>query len=64
MKKFLPPVKTPPPEPLDVQSASAWATIIEAVIQAERIRTGKDKIDASCIEEPVHKYNSTPTGKT
>ncbi|SFJ06961.1 hypothetical protein SAMN05428978_109510 [Nitrosomonas sp. Nm34] len=30
--KFLPPVKTPPPEPLDMQSASALAAIIEAVI--------------------------------
>ncbi|WP_430228882.1 hypothetical protein [Nitrosomonas communis] len=51
MKKFLPPVKTPPPEPLDMQSASAWVTIIEAVIQAERIRTGKDVVDASCISD-------------
>jgi hypothetical protein len=53
MKKFLPPVKIPPPEPLDMQSASAWATIIEALIQAERIRTGKDKVDASCISNSI-----------
>lgn len=52
MKKFLPPVKTPPPEPLDMQSASAWVTIIEAVIQAERIRTGKEKVHAFCIGNP------------
>ncbi|SFI75147.1 hypothetical protein SAMN05428978_103235 [Nitrosomonas sp. Nm34] len=62
--KFLPPVKAPPPEPLDMQSASALAAIIEAVIQAERIRTGNEKVDASCIGETVHKYNSTPTGKS
>jgi hypothetical protein len=53
MDKFLPPVKTPPPEPLDMQSASAWAAIIEAVIQAERIRTGKAVVDASCIGDSL-----------
>ncbi|WP_430233291.1 hypothetical protein [Nitrosomonas communis] len=51
--KFLPPIKTPPPEPLDMQSASALAAIIEAVIQAERIRTGNEKVDASCISDSI-----------
>ncbi|SFI76245.1 hypothetical protein SAMN05428978_103321 [Nitrosomonas sp. Nm34] len=50
--KFLPPIKTPPPEPLDMQSASALAAIIEAVIQAEQIRAGNKKVDASCIDNP------------
>ncbi|AKH39171.1 MULTISPECIES: hypothetical protein [Nitrosomonas] len=51
--KFLPPVKKPPPEPLDMRSASAWAAIIGAVIEAERIRTGKEKVDSSCISDSI-----------
>ncbi|SFI30991.1 hypothetical protein [Nitrosomonas sp. Nm34] len=59
MEKFLPPVKTQPPEPLDMRSAAAWATIIEAVIQAERIRTGKAEVDASCIGNPEAPIDSS-----
>ncbi|SFM56184.1 hypothetical protein [Nitrosomonas communis] len=53
MEKFLPPVKTPPPERLDVHSASVLAAFIEAVIQAERIRTGKAEVHAFLISDSI-----------
>ncbi|SFM56215.1 hypothetical protein [Nitrosomonas communis] len=56
--KFLPPVKTPP-EPLDVHSASAWAVLIEATLQAERIRTGNDVVHASCISDSLKPIDSS-----
>ncbi len=55
---FLPPIKTIPTEPPSIPSKSIYlAALVDAVLQAERIRSNNSEVHAFCIRDSVPTHN-------